>query len=194
MNKQTKWLTRTALLLALALLFQSLRSVLPKVMIPVIGELDQYVIGSLVNTVLILAAVTVGLSGGIAISILTPVIALMQGEIAFPVMTPFVALGNIALVVFVAILYKKSKITSFVTGIIAKFITLYLTINFIVIPIITPELPAERAGVVSALLSFKFGYPQIITATIGSIIAFSLIPILEKILKENFSYKNSKLR
>lgn len=192
MNKQTRWLTRTALLLALALLFQSLRAVIPKVMIPGLGELNQYIIGSLVNTVLILAAITTGITGGIAVSILTPLVALMQGEIAFPVMTPFVALGNMALVIFVALLYNKNKIASFVTATIAKFITLYLTINFIVIPIITPDLPAERAGVVRTMLSFKFGYPQLVTAAIGSIIAFALIPVLERVLKESFSLRNTR--
>ena len=192
MNKQTRWLTRTALLLALALLFQSLRAVIPKIMVPGFGELDQYIIGSLVNTVLILAAITTGITGGIAVSILTPLVALMQGEIAFPVMTPFVALGNMALVIFVALLYNINKIASFVTGTIAKFITLYLTINFIVIPIITPDLPAEKAGVVRTMLSFKFGYPQLVTAAIGSMIAFGLIPVLERVLKENFSLKNVK--
>ncbi len=101
MNKQIKWITRTALLLALALLFQSLRGSIPKVMIPGLGEMDQYIIGSLVNTTLILAAVTVGFTGGLVIAIVTPLVALLQGEIAFQIMMPFVALGNVAIVLFV---------------------------------------------------------------------------------------------
>lgn len=189
MNKQIKWLTRTALILALALIFQSLRGVIPKVMVPVLGEVDQYIIGSLVNTSLIIAAITVGFSGGLVVSIVTPVVALLQGEIAFPVMTPFIALGNIALVLFIALLYDKNKLLAFISGIIGKFITLFITINYIVIPIITPNLPADKAVVVGALLSFKFGYPQLVTATLGSIIAYSLMPVLEGVFKERFSHK-----
>ena len=124
MNKQIKWITRTALLLALALLFQSLRGSIPKVMIPGLGEMDQYIIGSLVNTTLILAAVTVGFTGGLVIAIVTPLVALLQGEIAFQIMMPFVALGNVAIVLFVSLFYKRNKILAFGSGIIAKFLTL----------------------------------------------------------------------
>lgn len=190
MNKQIKWITRTALLLALSLLFQSLRGSIPKIILPGLGEMDQYIIGSLVNTTLILAAITVGLSGGLVLAIVTPVVALLQGEIAFQIMMPFVALGNIAIVIFVALLYKKNKILAFGSGIIAKFVTLLLTINLIVIPYLTPSLPAEKAGVVSAMLSFKFGYPQLITATLGAILAYLLIPILESTFRESYGYKS----
>lgn len=55
MNKQIKWITQTALLLAVTLAFQALRYVIPSVGIPGLGELDQYIIGSLVNAVLITA-------------------------------------------------------------------------------------------------------------------------------------------
>ena len=189
MNKQIKWITRTALLLALALLFQSLRGVIPKVVIPGLGELDQYIIGSLVNATLILAVVSVGLTGAVVISVVTPLVALLQGEIAFPIMAPFIALGNVALVLLIALLYDKNKTLAFISGIVAKFVTLAITINYIVIPFITPNLPAEKAPVVKALLSFKFGYPQLITATIGAIIAYSLIPVIQSVFKENYAYK-----
>lgn len=180
MNQKTRWLTRTAILLALTVAFQSLRAVIPKVMVPVMGELDQYIIGSLVNACLIIAAITVGASGGVIISILTPVIALMQGEIAFPIMVPFVALGNIVIVLCVAFLYKKNRVGAFTAGIIAKFITLYITITYIVIPTITPGLEGPKAEAVPKLLSFKFSWPQIVTATIGSIIAYSILPLLDR--------------
>ena len=192
MNKQIKWITRTALLLALALLFQSLRGSIPKVMIPGLGEMDQYIIGSLVNTTLILGAVTVGFTGGLVIAIVTPLVALLQGEIAFQIMMPFVALGNVAIVLFVSLFYKRNKILAFGSGIIAKFLTLLVTINLIVIPYLTPTLPTEKAGVVSAMLSFKFGYPQLITATLGAIIAYALIPVLESSFRESYSYQSKR--
>ena len=88
MKKTTRWLTRTAILLGLTVAFQSLRIVIPKVTIPGMGDLDQYIIGSLVNACLIIAAVMVGAGGGITISILAPVIALIQGEIVFQYSSP----------------------------------------------------------------------------------------------------------
>jgi hypothetical protein len=52
MNKTVVFITRTAILLALAVLFQSLR-----LFIPIPAEVDQFVVGSLVNLCLIVAAV-----------------------------------------------------------------------------------------------------------------------------------------
>lgn len=184
MNRKTRWLTRTAILLALTVAFQSLRAVIPKVVVPGMGELDQYIIGSLVNACLIIAAITVGASGGIVISILAPVIALLQGEIGFPIMVPFVALGNVVIVLCIALLYHKNKIGAFVAGIISKFLCLYITITYIAIPVITPKLQGPKAEAVPKLLSFKFSWPQIVTATIGSIIAYSVLPLLDKAFSE----------
>ncbi len=179
MNKQIKWITQTALLLALALAFQALRYVIPSVGIPGLGELDQYIIGSLVNAVLITATLSTGISSGIVISIATPLIALMQGEIAFPLLVPFVALGNIAIVVIVGLLFDKNKIMALIAGAVGKFITLYLTINTIVLPLLVPTLPADKGAVVQKMMSFKFGFPQLITALIGGIIVYLIYPTLK---------------
>ncbi len=184
MKKTTRWLTRTAILLGLTVAFQSLRIVIPKVTIPGMGDLDQYIIGSLVNACLIIAAVMVGAGGGITISILAPVIALIQGEIAFPILVPFVALGNIAIVVCVALLYKKSKIGSFAVGIVVKFLCLYITVVHIALPLIVPNLQGDKVQIIPKMLSFKFSWPQLVTATIGSIIASFVLPLLDRFLFE----------
>ncbi len=180
MKKTTRWITRTAILLALTLAFQSLRAIIPKVTVPGMGDLDQYIIGSLVNACLIIAAITVGAGGGIVISILAPVIALLQGEIAFPILVPFVSLGNAAIVICVALLYEKNKIGSFAAGIIAKFLCLYITIVYVALPLIVPQLQGPKAQLVPKMLSFKFSWPQLVTATIGSIIASAVLPLLDK--------------
>lgn len=179
MNKQVKWVTQTALLLALALVFQSLRAIIPNVVIPGLGELDQYIIGSLVNTTLIIATLSVGISGGIVIGVATPLIALLQGEIAFPILVPAVALGNIAIVVIVGLLFDKNKVMALALGAIGKFTTLFVGINFVVLPMLVPKLPADKGAAVKAMMSFKFGYPQLITAAIGGVIAYLLYPRLK---------------
>ena len=179
MNKNIKWITQTAILLALTLVFQSLRMAIPKVMIPGLGELDQYIIGSLVNATLIIATLTVGISGGMVLGVATPLIAFLQGEIAFPILAPFVALGNIAIVVIVGLLFNKNKILALSAGAVGKFLTLFISIKLIVLPTILPSLPAEKATVVGAMMSFKFGYPQLITAAIGGLIAYLIYPRLK---------------
>ncbi|HHW70497.1 MAG TPA: ECF transporter S component [Clostridiales bacterium] len=180
MKNTTKWLTRTAILLGLTVAFQSLRMVIPKVTVPGMGDLDQYIIGSLVNACLIIAAIKIGAGSGIIISILAPVIALIQGEIQFPILVPFVALGNAAIVICVALLYEKSKIGSFAIGIVAKFLCLYLTVVHIALPLILPSLEGDKAELISKMVSFKFSWPQIVTAAIGSLIASAILPLLDK--------------
>ena len=54
MNKTVNFIARTAILLALAVLFQSLR-----LFIPIPAAVDQYVVGSLVNLCLVIAALMV---------------------------------------------------------------------------------------------------------------------------------------
>ena len=100
MNKTVIFIARTAILLALAVLFQSLR-----LFIPIPAAVDQYLVGSLVNMCLVVAAVIVGIQGGLIVAVLTPVIAFLQNVLANPVLVPFVALGNAAIVVVAALLY-----------------------------------------------------------------------------------------
>src|SRR5690554_7160944 len=123
MNKTNNFLTRTAVLLALTVLFQSLRSI-----IPMPANVSQYVVGSLVNLSLIVAAVIVGVKGGLIISIAAPFIAFFQGFQQNLVMVPMIALGNIAIVVVVALLYNKNKILALASGAILKFVVLYLAV------------------------------------------------------------------
>ena len=94
-----RWLTRTAILLAIALVFQ-------------MGGFPQFITGPMVNTVLYLAAMVVGWQGGVLIGIFTPVIAAMRGILPPPLtpLIPFIALGNGALVALFFCLKSKSKI------------------------------------------------------------------------------------
>ncbi|MFU0801308.1 MAG: ECF transporter S component [Xylanivirga thermophila] len=177
MKDKTKKITYTAILLALTLVFQSLRNIIPQGM-------DQYIIGSLVNACLIISAIIVGMGGGIAISVIAPLVALLQGEIAFPILVPFVAIGNSVIVIVVALLYDKNKYLALSLGTILKFLVLYIMIVYMAIPIITPKLPPEKAKKVTSLLSLKFSWPQLVTAAIGSIIAISIVPAITKANRE----------
>ncbi len=176
MNKTVVFITRTAILLALAVLFQSLR-----LFIPIPAEVDQFVVGSLVNLCLIVAAVVVGFKGGLIVAILTPVIAFLQNVLPNPVMVPFVALGNAVIVVVIAILYKKNKYIAMGAGALCKFIVLYITVVHIAIPVFMANAPAPMKQAMSA----KFSFPQLVTALIGGALALIILPLLEKALKHN---------
>lgn len=181
----TKWLTRTALLLALTLLFQSLRS-----LIPLPTDLSLFIVGSLVNGSLLVTTHMVGLNSGIIISIITPVVAFFQGHLAFPVLIPIVALGNIILVFLYHILRKKSQWIALISGALIKTVFLYFAIVHFALPVlIVPTIPTKQAEVLLKVMSFNFSWPQIITAMIGGILAFSIIPVLTKIDSKKRSNK-----
>ncbi len=177
MNRTVKWVTRTAILLALTVVFQSIRIWLP--FLP--ANISQYVIGSLVNLCLILAAITVGISSGLVIAIAAPVIAFLQGFTPFLIMVVPIALGNLVLVIMVAILYKRNALLAFAAGAVVKFLTLYLGVVKIVVPFF---MPANASSGLAAVLSIQFSWPQLITASIGGILAALVLPVLNKAIKE----------
>ena len=85
--------TRTGLLLAVTLLLQGIRLLLP---IP--PQVSMFLIGSLVNACLILAVLKVGWKSGLVVACITPVFAWLEGMLPFlPFIIP-VAVGNSVLV------------------------------------------------------------------------------------------------
>ena len=174
MNKTVNFIARTAILLALAVLFQSLRLFLP---IP--AAVDQYVVGSLVNLCLIVAAVITGIQGGLIVAVLTPVIAFLQNVLANPVLVPFVALGNATIVIIVALLYDRNKHVALRVGALATRLALYLTVVHFAIPVLLGNIPAQA----KELMSLRFSWPQLVTALVGGWLALMVLPLLKRALK-----------
>lgn len=174
--RNIQYITRTAILLALALLFQMMRLFIPG--IP--QQASQYLIGTLVNTCLYIAAMNVGFWSGLAISILTPVIAAIQGFLPFPILVPFVAIGNALLVVLQVLITKRLKkqwgyFIAAACASTAKFVFLLLTVSAGAAGFL--GIPAAAASVIS----LDFSYPQIITAVLGAIVAMPIIFALQRI-------------
>ena len=141
-----RWVSRTAILLAIALVFQ-------------MGGFPQFITGPLVNTVLYLAAMVVGWQGGILIGILTPVIASMRGILPPPLtpLIPFIALGNAILVILFFWLQFKNKIAGIIVASVVKFLLLVSAVKLLV------QVPPAIAKMMSI--------PQLITALAGGVIA-----------------------
>lgn len=179
MSKTVKWVTRTAVMLALTVLFQSLRLI-----IPMPGTLSQYIIGSLVNLALIVAVMTIDVKGGLTVAVLAPVIAFFQGHIPqiMPLMMVFVALGNATIVIAYALLYRDSfvsRVMALVIGAVTKFLVLYVLVVKFALPLIYPAVPEK----VRMAMSINFSWPQLVTAAIGGVLALLVIPLLRRALK-----------
>jgi len=167
-----RFITTTAMLLALTIVFQMLRVIIPFIAVPLIPgiiSLDQLLVGTLVNLCLIVAAATAGIWSGVIISVIAPLVAFAQGHVPLVWMVPFVMIGNALLVVFYGLLKNKSQVLGFVLGSVAK--TAFLWIGIIFVGISLFHAPEKMVTV----LSVAFSWSQLITAIIGGLIS---IPVL----------------
>jgi len=150
-----RWISRTAILLAIALVFQ-------------MGGFPQFITGPLVNTVLYLATMIVGWQGGILIGIFTPVIAAMRGILPPPLapLIPFIALGNAILVILFFWLKSKNKIFGIIIASLVKFLVLVSAVRLLV------QVPPAVAQMMS--------FPQLVTALAGGFIALLVMNIFKR--------------
>ncbi|HHU62872.1 MAG TPA: ECF transporter S component [Clostridiales bacterium] len=170
--KGTRYITRTGLLLALAVLFQTLfRAILPE------PTVNVFIVGTLVNAVLLTATASVDIPGGVVVGILTPVIVLLQGHVALIWMVPIIAAGNCILVIIYGLLAGKNRYLAFITGSVIKFVFLYfgIRLSFRLIMGIPVPFPA----------SFLYSWPQLVTAVLGGIVAMGVIRAAGKFLIVN---------
>ncbi len=159
MDKKTRTLTRTAILLAIALVFQFVK-------------MGQLITGSGINAVLIIASQMCGLPWAAAIGLITPFMAVVLG-VTPPVMivvVPYIVCGNVLYVLTYSLLKKRSRIVGVGVAALLKFGLLYSVVNYF----LTVKPPIKAA------LSF----PQLLTALIGGIIALIIIKVLEKMDKQ----------
>lgn len=164
MNKKitTKQLTTTALLLALCIVFQSMKG------------LSVYLTGSAVNCILVIATLYCGLLSGTCIAILTPVVAFFIGATpiinAIPLMMFVIMVGNELIVLCVWLFYRKKLAIGMLLGCVIKALFLWATVWFVMLPIFGTKLPAPMVTAVKT----TFSITQFVTACIGSAIAWMI--------------------
>ncbi len=178
-NTKVKTLTRSAMLVAIALVFQNLRLLIGT------GIHTQFIIGSLVNLSLIVGVGLINIYAGIAVALITPIVAYLQLQLPpiFPYLIPIVALGNI-IIVYVFYLFKeKNKYIGVVAGALAKFLFLWAGVTAM-LKLVQGNVPQEQFNKVAPVLSVNFSWPQLVTALIGGFLAIALIKVLSKSIKE----------
>ena len=178
MNKNnTKALAQAAILLAIYILSQFLKN------------LSVYITGPIINACLIICVVTAGLGWAIVLSVVTPVTSfIITGSpimSAIPLIIPCVMIGNIILVVCVALLRNKpnEKIgwpLSMIVGSAVKSLFMGVVIAMVIIPAMLPEAMTPKMTVFQT----TFSVTQLITALIGSVFAYVIMIPLKKILTE----------
>lgn len=166
MKEKTLWITKTAMLLALLIVLQALTR-----------GFSQLITGSCVNAILALSVLTVGISGGIVIAVISPFMAFVLGigPQLLPIV-PAIAAGNVVFVVALWILTrkhfneKKWHLLAWCVSAVCKFLTLYV----IIVQLLCRILPLKEAQI--AVFSTMFSWPQLITALIGGAVALLIAP------------------
>ena len=165
-----KNLTRTGLLLALTLVFQSLRF-----LIPLPPWMSTFLIGSLVNAALLVALQALGLRSALLIACVTPVVAWLQQLLPLPVFILPVALGNSLYIwLFSRLRRAGSEWLAVGCAALGKAAFFFLAFRGLLSML---ELPPA----LSAAILFVMGWPQLVTGLIGGFIAIYAWRRLERI-------------
>lgn len=185
MKLSTKQLVQTALLLAICIASQYFKN------------LSVYITGPIVNTTIIIAVLAAGLWSGLLISIIAPITAFFfTGSpimAAIPLMFPVIMAGNAILALCVWFFEKKSSfprrlLAGLAAGTVLKAVFLGIMVVLVILPLfgsnIASRLPKPEAlpSVLSAA-RITFSLTQLITAFIGSILAYLIWLPLGKYLK-----------
>ena len=179
MNKKIRWITETAIMLALLVTLQALTK-----------PMGQLVTGSCVNAVLAISALVGGLACGLTVAVISPVLAFLLGIAPQILTVPAIMAGNAVYVVLLHLLADQSgknlvkQIVAWIVAAAAKFATLY----FIVVKIICGVMSASllAAGTLKEpmlkALPATFSWPQLFTALIGGAVALAIVPVVKKAL------------
>lgn len=171
---KTLWITRTAIFAALLIIVQFITAPMG----------NQFITGSCVNFILIASVMTCGMASGVTVAVISPILAKLVGIGPLWILIPFVALGNVALCLVWHYVNKKEGldqkagyVISIIAGALLKFVVLFIGIGCIAVPVIL-KLPDPQAKLITTM----FSWPQLITALIGGIIAFFVVPPLKRSL------------
>jgi hypothetical protein len=181
MKKKIRWITETALMLALLVSLQAITK-----------PLGQIVTGSCVNAILAISVLVGGLGCGLTVALISPVLAFLLGIAPMPLTVPVIMAGNCVYVLLLHLLADKTgkkplkQLIAWVVAAAAKFAVLYLLVAKLICVVLADSLIASGAmkpPMVQAL-PVTFGVTQLITALLGGAVALVIVPVLRKALKK----------
>ena len=158
-NTYLRTLARGSVLLTMAIVAQEIRLFLP---LPPL--LSIIVIGIMLNAIMVIAVRYASLTSAIIISAVLPLFAFMQGHVIIPLMIPVIFLGNLVLVLVCDKFWGKGII---ILAPVLKTVTLYMLSRVLL------SMLGLQNKVVDAIL-LGMGWPQLITAILGIILAMQL--------------------
>lgn len=169
-NTNIRFITRTALLLALVVAVQMTGRMLPP-------GVSNFVVGPLVNASLLVVTAMLGLWGGLIISVASPFTSLINNHApvasALTLFAPVIAAGNFIFVLSFYFIRKWNGIGGVVAGSLLKFGFLFAGIKIFLNIVNFP-------GKIETALQGLFSVPQLITALIGGFLAITVTKALQR--------------
>ena len=163
----TKKLVLGALLVALAVILQASRLVLP---LPPL--LTTFIVGTLVNMMLVLCVRLNGFTSAAILSVLLPVFAYVQGQLLLPLLIPVVGLGNILFAY--AVQRCKSGVLAYLVPPVIKAVSMCAS-AYVVIAVLGIESVAIQKGIL-----FAMSVPQLVTGFTGILCVKKMVEVLKK--------------
>lgn len=179
MKKKILWITETAVMLALLVTLQSITK-----------PMGQLVTGSCVNAILAVSVLVGGLTCGVTVAIISPVLAFLLGIAPQILTVPVIMIGNAVYVFLLHVMTGRAVRLSFrqllawITASTAKFFVLYLLVVKVICGVLSDTLltsGALKPPMLNALPA-TFSWPQLFTALIGGALGLLIYPILRKAL------------
>jgi hypothetical protein len=189
MGKKIRWITETAVMLALLVTLQWVGSFVPDQMT------KQLVTGTMVNCVLAVTVLLVGLSSGITVSLISPVCAFLFGIAPNFITVLPIMLGNSCYVLLLRLLgagtrnFSWRQPVALVSAAAVKFGVLYILVVEVICGVASGALLGKKLGEIVVLappmlnmLPTMFAWPQLVTALSGGILALLIVPTVRKAL------------
>ena len=179
MNKKIRWITETAIVLALLVTLQALTK-----------GFGQFVTGSCVNAVLGVAVLVGGLASGVTVALVSPVLAFLLGIAPQILTVPAIMAGNTVYVLLLHFLADRTgknlvkQAIAWIAAAAAKFATLWVIVVQIICGVLSESLLAAgtmKPPMLQALPA-TFSWPQLVTALIGGAVALLIVPVIRKAL------------
>lgn len=186
MRNKILWITKTAVMLAALIALQAMTK-----------PYGQFVTGSCVNAVLAVTVLMVGMSGGLTVALISPILAWMFDIAPALVTVPVIMLANACYVALLHLFLGKSikpvwkQPIALCLASAAKFGVLYLLVLKVICGVAADHLMGKllfgnvllNQGLLPQLLK-AFTWPQLVTALIGGAVAIILVPLVRKALHE----------
>ncbi len=181
MKKSVRWITETAVMLAVLITLQYLTK-----------PLGQLVTGTCVNAVLAVAVLLGGMGCGVTVAVISPIAAFLLGIAPQILTVPAIMAGN---GVYVLVLWTLSggkiswslrTIAAWITAAAAKFAMLYAVVVWVICGLLAQSLLAAgtlKEPMLKALPA-TFSWPQLVTALAGGALALLIVPALRKGLRK----------